>query len=259
MEAVRFWRVAYPCFFKKIFSLIFVMALAVPATANAVGMTRAQKYPQVITPSTVESLIMEHVDELMAEAHETRRYTVDVVHIPKNIRAPEGELSYSVTTPNGLRYSSNTAVYVEIFVDGVSFRKVSCKASVHIYDMVCVAARPIQPNTPITREDVRLEEQDIGSRGKNYFLTIDEVIGRVVSRRMNIGQPMMQAMLKWPELIEPGAPITIITDMKGVKIKTEGTALEAGRLHERIRVRNNNSRKVIRARVIDANTVEVEN
>ena len=130
---------------------------------------------------------------------------------------------------------------------------------IHIYDNICVAAKPIQPNVPISADDIRMEEREIGTRGKNYFFSKDDAVGKVVMRSVNIGQPLLQSMLKWPVIIEPGAPVVIMTNVNGVMVKMDGMALESGRLHQRIRVRNNSSRRVVLGRVVDENTIEVEN
>ncbi len=245
--------------FLTAFIAVAVVLMCFSFPAYAYGVTREMKYPQVIAPDQFESLVLDHIDEVMAATGDGRRYTAEVVHIPRDMRAPEGELSFSVTTPNGVRFYGNTATYFEIFVDGVSFRKISCQVRIHIYDNICVAAKPIQPNVPISSDDIRMEEREIGTRGKNYFFSKDDAVGKVVMRSVNIGQPLLQSMLKWPVIIEPGAPIVIMTNMNGVMVKMDGMALESGRLHERIRVRNNSSRRVVLGRVVDANTVEVEN
>jgi flagella basal body P-ring formation protein FlgA len=52
--------------------------------------------------------------------------------------------------------------------------------------------------------------------------------------------------------------VTIIARLEGLKITTLGEVKRKGRQGERIPVLNIDSRKVIFARVIDANTVAVE-
>jgi flagella basal body P-ring formation protein FlgA len=64
-------------------------------------------------------------------------------------------------------------------------------------------------------------------------------------------------MLKLPDIIKAGAPVTLISRVNGVEVKIDGVALEAGHAGEVIRVRNTSSRKVLRGRIVDEATVEI--
>lgn len=64
-------------------------------------------------------------------------------------------------------------------------------------------------------------------------------------------------MIKSKVVLQPGTLVTLVASVNGVEVKMEGTTLQPGREGEIIRVRNNSSRRIIRARVIDATTVEV--
>jgi flagella basal body P-ring formation protein FlgA len=65
-------------------------------------------------------------------------------------------------------------------------------------------------------------------------------------------------LVELPPLVKRGDLVTIIARLEGLKITTLGEVKRKGRQGERIPVLNIDSRKVIFARVIDANTVAVE-
>jgi len=58
-------------------------------------------------------------------------------------------------------------------------------------------------------------------------------------------------------VMRPGARIQIVARFGAVRATTSGTAAQPGRVGDIIRVRNPRSRQSLRARVIDAETVEV--
>lgn len=231
--------------------------LIAAATANAYGKTREDIYPQEIASETIRRKAEAFIDEAMRAAGDTRRYTVELVHVPRAIRTPEGEIDFMPSLPYGLRLWGNTAVYMDVLVNGAPFRRIKCQFKLHVFDKVAVAARPLTPNQPLTSADFRFEEQEIGARGQRFLTDARDIEGRVVSRPLSIGMPILRSMLKFPVIVEAGASVTLISRLNGIEVKTAGVALEPGREGAIIRVRNENSRKVLRGRVLDAFTVEI--
>ena len=224
---------------------------------EAYGKTRADLYPQEISADTIRQAATDFIDESMRAAGDTRRYTVELVHIPRALRAPEGEIRFLPSLPYGLRLWGNTAVYMDVLVDGAPFRRVKCQFKLHVFDKVAVAARPLAPNQPLTAADFRFEEQELGARGQRFLTDAAELTGKVISRPLAAGMPILRSMLKVPVIIEAGASVTLISRRSGIEVKTEGVALEPGREGAIIRVRNETSRRVVRGRVLDAFTVEI--
>ncbi|MDY6295834.1 MAG: flagellar basal body P-ring formation chaperone FlgA [Schwartzia succinivorans] len=185
------------------------------------------------------------------------RYELECVHLPRPMEIPLGAVSFQVQTSGGLRFWGNTSVEITPVVDGVPSRTIRCHYRIHLYDNIVVAARPLQPETPLTAADVRLEEREIGTKGKRFFTRIDEVLGKVTARPVTIGRALERSMIKSKVVLQPGTLVTLVASVNGVEVKMEGTTLQPGREGEIIRVRNNSSRRIIRAKVIDATTVEV--
>ena len=234
-----------------------VLFWAFAAVAGAYGLTPEDVYPQEISPEDIQREAIAYIDETMAALGDTRRYTIETVHIPRALRAPEGEISFKAKTPNGLRFWGNTAVYMDVLVDGAPFRQVKCQFKMHVFDRVAVAARPLTPGQPLTAADYRFEEQEVGTKGAKFMGENDVLVGKVLSRSLSIGMPILRAMLKLPDIVQPGSPVTLISKQNGVAVKMEGVALEAGHEGEVIRVRNTASRKILRGRILDEFTVEI--
>ena len=142
-------------------------------------------------------------------------------------------------------------------MDGEPLRQVILPFKIHMYDRVAVAARPLRARQVLTEADIRFEEQEIGTKEQRYFFDAADLVGQVITRGLAAGQPILRALVKKPVLIEAGAPVTIVANVNGVEVKTEGVALEPGREGDVIRARNLASRRVVRVRVLDAATVEV--
>lgn len=234
-----------------------VCLLAVASVANAYGKTAADLYPQEVSLEEMQQQAIDFIDEAMRKAGDTRRYTVEKVSMPRVLRAPEGVVSFVPSLPYGVRFWGSTAVYMNVLVDGAPYRTVKCQFKVHVFDRIAVAARPIMAGQPLTESDIRFEEQEVGARGKNFLTESDEIVGKVLSRSLSIGAPLWRTLLKTPDVLKAGSPVTLISRVKGVEVKIDGVALEAGPAGKIIRVRNAASKKVLRGRILDEATVEI--
>jgi flagella basal body P-ring formation protein FlgA len=65
-------------------------------------------------------------------------------------------------------------------------------------------------------------------------------------------------LIELPPLVKRGDLVMIVAESNGFKITTLGEVKKTGRLGERIPVANMDSKKILQARVIDANTVQVD-
>ncbi len=230
---------------------------AAASVACAYGKTAADLYPQEVSLEDMQQEAIAFIDETMRMSGDTRRYTVEKVSIPRILRAPEGAVSFVPSLPYGVRFWGNTAVYMDVLVDGVPFRTIKCQFKVHVFDRVAVAARPIVAGQPISASDYRFDEQEVGARGQNFLTEQDEIVGKVLSRSVSIGSPLLRTLLKTPNILKAGAPVTLISRVNGVAVKIDGIALEAGHVGDIIRVKNATSKKVLRGRIVDAATVEI--
>ena len=228
-----------------------------PVQADAYSMTVEEKYPQLIETQTFSGLVSDRIEQALTEAGETRRHTIDVVRVPRSMHVPEGDIGYDVSLPNGLRNGSMMAVNIAISLDGVPFRQIVCSARVHLYDSVVVAAHGMAPEKVIQESDVRLEERELDDSRNKPFTGLKDVVGRVPNRLIREGTMLTGAMLRNPIIFDSGAQVYIMANINGISVRTEGIALQSGREGSVIRVRNASSGKVLRARVVDAATVEV--
>lgn len=239
------------------FCLLACMLFVVQPVSAAYDVTQAGRYPQLVDSETMVSQATAQVENALTDFKETRRHTIEVVKAPRPLPAPSGELTYDVSIPNGLRYGGVTSVYVIVKADGIPFRQVICYFKIHVYDQVVVAAKNLLPERTLGAADVRMEEREIGSLSAKYLTSSDAAAGHVVNRLVREGTMLTQSMLQNPVIMEAGIPISIVATINGVKIKTEGITLQRGRADDIIRVRNTRSAKVLRAKVLDAATVEV--
>ena len=224
--------------------------------AEAYGMTAEDIYPQVVYGEELEGRARQTLSLMLLEAEEGRRYTLEAVHVPRELRLPEGDYELEVTVPNGLRYWGNTAVKLQAVVDGKPFRAIVCHFKIHLFDQVAVATRLLMPGQPVGDGDFRFEEREVGASPQKFVTRREDVVGMVLGRPVQPGQVIQRFMLHRPVLVESGSQVTIVSNSHGVSVKMDGIALDNGREGTVIRVRNVSTHRIVKAKVLDAHTVE---
>ena len=215
------------------------------------------RYPQSVTRDMLSQVVNDRVAQEMTAVQEKRRYKIEVVQAARELHVPDGALSYEAVLPNGLCYGRVMPVQVNINIDGTFYRKVNCSAIVHVYDQVVVTVHTVLPERILQDEDLRIEDREIADTRAQCFGSKSDVTGHVTNRMVRDGTVLTANMLRNPVILLAGSPVTLVANINGVQIKTDGVALQDGRADNVIRVRNVNSGKMRRGRVMDAVTVEV--
>lgn len=123
--------------------------------------------------------------------------------------------------------------------------------------MVTVATRDVPANRALTQDDVAIERRRITDLAGAVSIP-EDAIGQSSNRSLRSGQALHARWLAAPLLVRRGDSVTIVARNGGIEVQAAGEALEPGRQNQVVRVRNSNSGKIIRARVLDSGVVEPE-
>jgi len=138
--------------------------------------------------------------------------------------------------------------------DGKTAREITVTARMKWYARVLTAAVDLKRGDRIEPEDVVMREVNVtGLRG--YFTEISELSGLQAGRSMKAGTVLTRRNTGPVPLVRRGDRVTIRARVGNVVITAVGTAREDGAGDECIRVYNVTTKKTLRCRVIDADTV----
>ena len=216
-------------------------------------------YPQSISSARFVELARDKVEKQLQEMGEKRRHELMLIRAPQLMNLPAGPIICEVELPQALKYSGNVPVHIRVFVNGKFYRKTVCYYEVAVYDKILVAEHDLIMEKPIQSADVRLEERRVESGSGRYLTKVEDLAGRVPGRVIRAGTAVESAMLQNPIVFDVGAPLTIRVSYHGVAVTTDGVAMQRGRVGADVRVRNARSGKILRGKVIDAQTVEIVN
>ena len=107
--------------------------LAAGQAEAAVTVTPTPQLPQVIVRENFIQQAVKCIDETLAASGETKRYTVVPVNVPAGLRLPWGEITYRTYAPNGIRKSLNSAISVEVLVNGEHYATMKCIMKVRFF------------------------------------------------------------------------------------------------------------------------------
>jgi len=134
---------------------------------------------------------------------------------------------------------------------------VHLSAQVDIYRPVPVAVKSIGRGDLIDIADIRMEARNISQIPEESLLTTRDISGKAAKRMINAGDVIRPTLLDQPKAISRGENVTITANSGGIQVVMQGTAMTDGKLGQQIRVRNNQSERIISARVVGPAAVEI--
>jgi len=212
---------------------------------------------QTIAASEFEQLARQKITEQLREGGETRRYTIETLTVPQKLNLPQGEVTYEVMVPSGIKPALTTTVSLTVLVDGKIYKKVVYRARVHIYENVLVAARPLVRQELVAAADLRFQPKEINAYSGACLTDLKDAVGFIMARNVSAGTVLLKNMVDKPIIMQQGLPVHLLARFHGISVQTEGIALQSGREGDRIRVRNAASKKILYGKIIDSNTVEI--
>lgn len=182
--------------------------------------------------------------------------TITPLGVTPDMMAPLGRVELKAEVPAGIRFNAPTTAIVAVSVDGRPFTNVSVRFNIKAYQQVVVAARNIAAKETITAENIRSERREVG-KISGYITDANKVLGLTARRPVMAGAPITEAAVDKPLAIKRGANVTILVKVGDMTVSAGGQAMQDGREGEVIRVQNATSKRMVTARVVDANTVQV--
>jgi flagella basal body P-ring formation protein FlgA len=131
-------------------------------------------------------------------------------------------------------------------------------STIEIFTRVVVTKKPLGRHKPITEDDIEMQKMDLAQLPSDVITDPEVVLGQRTRRAIGSHTVLRSNLVEFPPLVRRGDVVVILAETGGLKITTVGQVKKKGRLGERIPVMNFDSKKVLYARVLDANTVKVE-
>tara|TARA_R110001592_G_scaffold60539_1_gene184145 strand:+ start:2066 stop:2767 length:702 start_codon:yes stop_codon:yes gene_type:complete len=135
--------------------------------------------------------------------------------------------------------------------------KIYITTKFNVYGNVVYASSTLPRSHTIQRQDIEVKEVAINQHYYASFSNIDDVVGMIAKRSIRHGSVIQANLLQAPKLIKQGDDVVIMASTQGIMIRMRGTAMQDGELGQQISIKNNQSERIIKARVSDSGLVSV--
>ncbi|MGD8666779.1 MAG: flagellar basal body P-ring formation chaperone FlgA [Desulfobacterales bacterium] len=220
--------------------------------------------PQMVVTRSHFEIQKEEIQKIVSEfiiqqtPQENKNLRIKKIQVPDSIMLPKGRITYRVTAPRNRRLIGRCPLNVHFSVNGRAEKKLWVTVELEVLGSVVVTRKPLGRYRPITAEDIEVQTMDLANLPANVLSDPEAAIGKRTKRAIGARMPLRADNIELPPLVKRGDFVTIIAESENLKITTLGQVKKRGRMGERIPVVNLDSKKVLHARVIDANTVKVE-
>jgi flagella basal body P-ring formation protein FlgA len=204
----------------------------------------------------IENIVSEFIVQQTPPDNTTMR--IKEIRVPGNVILPKGRITYNVTAPRKQKLMGRCPITVDFSVNGSVHKKVWTTAMIEVLGPVVVTRKPLGRHKPITEDDIEMQTLDLSNLPANVLTDREAVIGKRTKRAVGAQTPLRADSIELPPLVKRGDLVVIIAESENLKITTLGQVKKKGRRGERIPVVNLDSKKVLQARVVDANTVKVD-
>ena len=195
------------------------------------------------------------VEDYLATSQTEGRYQIQVNNLDPRLRLArcDKELTASLESPA----QPMGRVIVRVRCEGLSPWTIFVPAQVKLFRDVVTVNHPLKRGMVIDYPDVTLRERDVSLISQGYLTATELAVGQKLLRPMVTDQVLTLTHLEQAAAVRKGDHVVISARSGTLSVKMPGEALSDGGLSEQIRVKNLNSKRVIRARVTAPGQVEV--
>ncbi len=198
-----------------------------------------------------------------------------VRHIERSLPWPREDVRMDIEAPPDLaEFSADRAVIrvetvgKEDYLGEMAFRvrvteggkqrNVNVRGRLELLRSVVVSAGALASGAIVNPEDVRVKKRWVTRLDPLLLSSPEEVIGRQLTASVRAGDEIKKSVVQNPLLVKRGKIVCINLEKGPLKISTVGISEEDGARGALIRVRNVSSNRMVYARVVGANTVQVD-
>lgn len=210
---------------------------------------------QTVRAEQLKTVAAEAIRQLLGPAADSGNITIDAASEVRDLLVAEGSMKLSAALPSGVHYAAPTTVAVRVDIQDRPPVTILISYDVRLYRNIVIVGKEIGAHEMILPESLHLERLEAGRLSAGYFTDLAEVAGHAAKRPLAPGMVITKSMLEKPVLIKRGAMVVILAKSGMLQVTAQGEALQDGRNGQLIRVMNIESRKVILAQILDADTV----
>ena len=169
----------------------------------------------------------------------------------------EGPAEVEIDRISSRPFRGPTVVRAEIRVGGETLRVLTITVDTRFFREVLVATRSLRRGEAITADMVELIERDVTSIRDGFFSDLGELEGYQAKRPLGFDRVITRTHVEPVPVVRRGDSILLLVVSANLQISAQGTALQDGSVGRRIRVKNQDSGKIVWGQVVNSGTVRI--
>ena len=217
----------------------------------------------VFTPGHAEQKFQSHdsiyelvKDTVARNINTSAEYEISVLPLDSLLKLPECTEPLEASTTTGLIKAGRTSIGVRCNAE--KKWSIFTSAVIKIYETVIILSQPVQRGEIITRQHLSIEKRDVSKLRGDFVTQTEQVENKQAARQIPAGAILGLRSFIEPRLIKRGDKIIISTIQPAFAIRMNGVAMMDGTKGQLIRIKNENSGRIINATVIEPGLVSVK-
>lgn len=194
------------------------------------------------------------LDELNASGATAR---LSRLELPPMIEAPAGPIEIRASAGQVHDVFSPFTVFVELWQEGRIVKRFNATAQVEAHAPILVAAGEISANTRLRSDTFKVEVKRLEKPMSHYITDPERLRGMAVRRSFARGEAITADSINSEIVVRPGDQVKIIGQSGTLQLIVTGEARAAGRIGDRIQVKNSQSGVLLQAVVADEGVVRI--
>lgn len=219
---------------------------------------KAQPWSVVIPEDSikiwVESFLRDHLEQ-----SNYVRYTIEKIKVPAKIMLPVQQYRYILKNRQN-KWRGNVVLTIQI-VDANEkkiYKTFTVYARVKTYQPVLKASTNIQKGDTLSPENVVMDTVETTSLRQGYLHRWEQIEATIAVRNIRKNEILYSRFIKGIPIIKKGERITLMYHQPPLLIKVIAIALQDGKVGDWIWVRNVQSNKRLKAKVVAAGIATVQ-
>ena len=169
---------------------------------------------------------------------------------------PSGDLDFQVR-PLGIARAGKLPLRVEVLSEGELVARFQATAIVDHWKSVPVANRRLERGRLIEASDIELVRLNLNQEPSDIVVKEEQLMGKQVIRTIPAGETIRHQSVEIPPLVPRGQKVVMIFTRGALRATATGVAMEHGYEGKTIKVRNENSRKIVQGQVLETGNISV--
>lgn len=183
----------------------------------------------------------------------TGEYEITLTPLDARLHLPLCAQPLEAYTQSDITHAGRVAVGVRCNAENKW--SIFTSAIIKVYQNVVVLAHPVERGELITPQHLTIERKDVSSLREDFATQADEIENKQAARHLDVGTILSSRHAIIPKIIKRGDKVIITSAKPGFTIQMNGQAMTEGSKGQQIKVKNDNSGRIISATVIEPGQV----